>query len=134
MNLRVMSPESILKAVKAGKVSVEVATAELISREKSEGSGAGTVTVKARRIDTMFNTKKKNPKTQKMEEVQEPGKGNVSVYGLGRFPVTLYPDGWRRLLEAADSIKNAIAENRDALSYRSDAQAQAVDAWLGDDE
>ena len=32
-------------------------------------------------------------------------KGGVSVYGLGRFPVTLYYEQWNRLLGAADDIK-----------------------------
>lgn len=32
-------------------------------------------------------------------------KGGVSVYGLGRFPVTLYKEQWTRLLAMADEIK-----------------------------
>jgi hypothetical protein len=31
-------------------------------------------------------------------------KGGVSVYGLGRFPVTLYKEQWLRLLDMADEI------------------------------
>jgi hypothetical protein len=41
-------------------------------------------------------------------------KGGVSVYGLGRFPVTLYKEQWTRLLGMADEIKAFIKEN-DAL-------------------
>ena len=38
-------------------------------------------------------------------------KGGVSVYGLGRFPVTLYKEQWTRLLDMADDIRTFIAEN-----------------------
>ncbi len=38
-------------------------------------------------------------------------KGGVSVYGLGRFPVTLYKEQWLKLLEMADDIRKFIAEN-----------------------
>ena len=31
-------------------------------------------------------------------------KGAVSIYGLGRFPVTLYPEQWLKLLEMADTV------------------------------
>jgi hypothetical protein len=35
-------------------------------------------------------------------------KGGVSVYGLGRFPVTLYKEQWAKLLEMADEIRAFI--------------------------
>ena len=38
-------------------------------------------------------------------------KGGLSVYGLGRFPVTLYKEQWIRLLEYADEIKSFLKEN-----------------------
>lgn len=38
-------------------------------------------------------------------------KGGVSVYGLGRFPVTLYKEQWLKLLEMAEEIRRFIAEN-----------------------
>ena len=38
-------------------------------------------------------------------------KGGVSVYGLGRFPVTLYKEQWARLLDLADDIRAFIKEN-----------------------
>ena len=38
-------------------------------------------------------------------------KGGVSVYGLGRFPVTLYKEQWTRLLDMADDIRTFIKEN-----------------------
>lgn len=38
-------------------------------------------------------------------------KGGVSVYGLGRFPVTLYKEQWLRLLDLADDLRAFIREN-----------------------
>jgi hypothetical protein len=45
-------------------------------------------------------------------------KGGVSVYGLGRFPVTLYPEQWDRLLGMADQIREFIEENKDQLKWK----------------
>ncbi len=45
-------------------------------------------------------------------------KGAVSVYGMGRFPVTLYKEQWERLLGAADQIKSFIAENDHLLKKK----------------
>jgi hypothetical protein len=38
-------------------------------------------------------------------------KGGVSVYGLGRFPVTLYKEQWLKLLDVADEIRAFIRAN-----------------------
>ena len=38
-------------------------------------------------------------------------KGALSVYGMGRFPVTLYKEQWLKLLEIAPDIKAFIQEN-----------------------
>ena len=38
-------------------------------------------------------------------------KGGVSVYGLGRFPVTLYKEQWTKLLDMADDIRAFIRDN-----------------------
>jgi hypothetical protein len=45
-------------------------------------------------------------------------KGAVSVYGLGRFPVTLYKEQWEKLLVMSDEIKGFIAENKDRLKVK----------------
>jgi hypothetical protein len=45
-------------------------------------------------------------------------KGAVSVYGLGRFPVTLYQEQWRKLLASADEIKAFIDENHSKLKVK----------------
>ena len=38
-------------------------------------------------------------------------KGALSVYGMGRFPVTLYKEQWLKLLDMADDIRKFIAAN-----------------------
>ena len=45
-------------------------------------------------------------------------KGGVSVYGLGRFPVTLYKEQWLRLLEMAEDIRIFIRENEPKLKTK----------------
>jgi hypothetical protein len=45
-------------------------------------------------------------------------KGAVSVYGLGRFPVTLYQEQWTKLLDMADDIRAFIVENKDRLKKK----------------
>ncbi len=45
-------------------------------------------------------------------------KGGVSVYGLGRFPVTLYKEQWTKLLAMADDIKAFIKEHDAALKTK----------------
>jgi hypothetical protein len=45
-------------------------------------------------------------------------KGAVSVYGLGRFPVTLYKEQWQRLLDLADDIRSFIKENEPKLKAK----------------
>ena len=45
-------------------------------------------------------------------------KGGVSVYGLGRFPVTLYYEQWVRLLDAADSLREFLEENKSRLKMK----------------
>jgi hypothetical protein len=45
-------------------------------------------------------------------------KGAVSVYGLGRFPVTLYKEQWEKLLDMADEIRTFIAEHEAELKAK----------------
>jgi hypothetical protein len=45
-------------------------------------------------------------------------KGGVSVYGLGRFPVTLYYEQWVRLLDATDSLRQFLEENKAKLKLK----------------
>jgi hypothetical protein len=45
-------------------------------------------------------------------------KGNVAVYGLGKYPVTLYPGQWLKLLAIGDEIKTEIELYKDSLSWK----------------
>jgi len=45
-------------------------------------------------------------------------KGALSVYGLGRFPVTLYKEQWIRLLDYADEIRSFLKENDQLLKAK----------------
>ncbi|HXO44920.1 MAG TPA: hypothetical protein VN846_05590 [Candidatus Cybelea sp.] len=45
-------------------------------------------------------------------------KGGVSVYGLGRFPVTLYYEQWVRLLGAADNLRTFLEDNKSRLKLK----------------
>jgi hypothetical protein len=45
-------------------------------------------------------------------------KGAVSIYGMGRFPVTLYKEQWIKLLDMADDIRAFIAANNSQLKAK----------------
>ena len=45
-------------------------------------------------------------------------KGAVSMYGMGRWPVTLYRGQWERLLDAAEQVRAFIEANSDSLASK----------------
>jgi len=45
-------------------------------------------------------------------------KGGVSVYGLGRFPVTLYYEQWIRLLDVSKDLREFLEENKPRLKLK----------------
>jgi hypothetical protein len=45
-------------------------------------------------------------------------KGGLSLYGVGRFPVTLYKEQWRRILGMASEIEAFIVENESSLKSK----------------
>jgi len=45
-------------------------------------------------------------------------KGGLSVYGLGRFPVTLYKEQWARLLNRVDEIKQFLQDHDQELKAK----------------
>lgn len=45
-------------------------------------------------------------------------KGGVSVYGLGRFPVTLYYEQWMKLFEASPRLREFLEENKSRLKLK----------------
>jgi hypothetical protein len=46
-------------------------------------------------------------------------KGGLSVYGMGRFPITLYKEQWLKLLEMSETIRTFITDNDAALKNKS---------------
>jgi hypothetical protein len=54
-------------------------------------------------------------------------KGGLSVYGLGRFPVTLYKEQWIRLLEQTEEIKEFLKENDQQLKVKQSAPVRSID-------
>jgi hypothetical protein len=57
-------------------------------------------------------------KSERTTSLKVSDKGGVSVYGLGRFPVTLYKEQWTRLLDMADDIRAFIKENEAKLKTK----------------
>lgn len=66
--------------------------------------------------EALKQTRRGNPVSIKVSE-----KGAVSVYGLGRFPVTLYQEQWQKLLAMSDEIRTFIEENRSKLKVKDQA-------------
>jgi hypothetical protein len=61
----------------------------------------------------------KQPGRRRSElEFRVSDKGGVSVYGLGRFPVTLYYEQWTRLLDVADRLREFLEENKSKLKLK----------------
>lgn len=59
---------------------------------------------------------KKSGRSKLAMKVSE--KGALSVYGMGRFPVTLYKEQWLKLLGMADDIKAFIEANNESLKTK----------------
>lgn len=60
----------------------------------------------------------KQPRRTGSLEFRVGEKGGVSVYGLGRFPVTLYYEQWNRLLDAAPQLREFMEENKSRLKLK----------------
>ena len=57
-------------------------------------------------------------KSTRATSIRVSEKGGVSVYGLGRFPVTLYKEQWLKLLELADDLRKFITDNEAKLKTK----------------
>lgn len=64
--------------------------------------------------EALRKAKAQRPLTLKISD-----KGALSVYGMGRFPVTLYREQWERLLAHTESIGQFLTENASSLSSKS---------------
>ena len=72
--------------------------------------------LKARLSDLEKQVETKNRGRSMEFRVSE--KGGVSVYGLGRFPVTLYYEQWMKLLNAVPDLTTFIEENKNKLKLK----------------
>ncbi len=68
-----------------------------------------TLEQKIARLESENRALKEKKPGQLFLKVSE--KGALSVYGLGRFPVTLYKEQWDRLLGFSDEIRRFLKEN-----------------------
>jgi hypothetical protein len=64
------------------------------------------------------NENLKKPATRGQMSLKVSEKGALSVYGLGRFPVTLYREQWEKLLGMSDHIKQFIQDNDQQLKKK----------------
>jgi hypothetical protein len=69
---------------------------------------------KLQELEKQVDTKKRSGAM----EFRVSEKGGVSVYGLGRFPVTLYYEQWTRLLDAAPELKTFLEDNKPKLKLK----------------
>lgn len=60
----------------------------------------------------------KKPATRGQMSMKVSEKGGLSVYGLGRFPVTLYREQWEKLLTMSDQIRTFIKEHDSELKKK----------------
>jgi len=79
----------------------------------SEDQGLKAEIERLRAENEKLKSPKRGPMSMKVSE-----KGALSVYGLGRFPVTLYREQWEKLLGMADAIRDFIRENDTALKKK----------------
>ncbi len=63
------------------------------------------------------NTRLKNARDKQLS-LKVSQKGGVSLYGLGRFPVTLYKEQWEKLLGFTDDIADFINKNKNELKTK----------------
>jgi len=80
---------------------------------------------KEQMLKEMERLRKENEELQANAKIGAPSlglkvstKGAVSVYGLGRFPVTLYKAQWERLLGYSDTIQKFIKDNEPTLAVK----------------
>jgi hypothetical protein len=78
-----------------------------------EGLAAELRRLKAENAKLREENSKKGPFGLKVTE-----KGGVSVYGMGRFPVTLYREQWERLLAKKEEILKFLDDNASKLSTK----------------
>jgi hypothetical protein len=78
-----------------------------------------TLEQKIARLEKENQTLKERKAGKLFMKVSE--KGGLSVYGLGRFPVTLYKEQWEKLLDATDEIRGFLRDNEQSLKTKEKA-------------
>ena len=91
--------------------------ADLKANAKKNQDDLATLQEQIATLKAELKEKKKN--TPKAFSLKVSQKGALSVYGLGRFPVTLYPGQMARLLSIKTEIEAFIEENKESFSYKS---------------
>ena len=91
--------------------------ADLKANAKKNQDDLATLQEQIANLKAELKEKKKN--TPRALSLKVSQKGAVSVYGLGRFLVTLYPAQMQRLLSIKEEIETFIADNKDSFSYKS---------------
>jgi hypothetical protein len=69
-------------------------------------------------LDRLRAENERLKRTQGRGSIKVSEKGGVSVYGLGRFPVTLYKEQWVKLLDMADDIRAFIRDHDGELKTK----------------
>jgi len=94
-----------------------MAAADLKAKASKDQADLATLQEQIATLKAELKEKKKNvPKALSLKVSQ---KGALSVYGLGRFPVTLYPTQFTRLLSIKEEIEAFIEDNKADFSYKS---------------
>ena len=94
-------------------------TAKATKATKAPKAQADLAALQEQIANLKAELKEKKKNTPKALSLKVSQKGAVSVYGLGRFPVTLYPAQMQRLLSIKEEIETFIADNKDSFSYKS---------------
>ena len=89
-----------------------------VSSKNSKGAATTTAELMARLAVLEAENLKLKEARHKSLSLKVSEKGAVSVYGLGRFPLTLYSGQWSRLFEMIDQIKAFIESNKDKLAVK----------------
>lgn len=91
---------------------VQPTNVEIVSQENNELL-AEIERIKAENAALKAGLARRHQLSMKVSE-----KGGVSVYGLGRFPVTLYGEQWEKLLDFSDTIRKFLVDNAKHLSHK----------------
>ena len=80
---------------------------------------------RVRKLESENESLKQAPKRGSLS-MKVSAKGALSIYGLGRFPVTLYKEQWERLLDADSQIRQFLTDNESLLKSKEQAAEEAA--------